>query len=183
QLYQINDVSVQLEIEKANSVEFEQMSKAQIPWGSEPSEPEETPTQSEDPYAGNVILKGKVVLSPVRGKDINTLAKGDNIKVLIDEKTQKAINIASKLEAYQDGQMKSIVAEVESYQKQGDDHLIYASIAPYILVKILEEENVKVSSVSSAMAAAEENISKTGKLVILALVALVIFAVIYFLAP
>ncbi len=180
-----DNILCQVEFEKTNSIIFESTCKSKIITESNDEEvqsgTEEKYIQSSNPFAGNVILIGKAVLSPVRGKDINSIQLGDNIKVLIQEKTQKAINIATKLNAYENGEMKSIIAEVESYKKNGSTHEIYASIAPYILVKITEEEDVKVSYVTSVYEEEREKYNNKNYIIGLAIIIVVLVSIVIFL--
>ncbi len=178
----VQPIANQMELENTSSVEYYRNSKSRLPLKSEESEEEEEEdlkfSKSNDPYAGNVVLQGKVILSPAKGKYIKQLLQGDNIKVLITEKTKKAINIASKLNAYTDGEMIPLIAEIDSYKYVDGFHEVYASIAPYILVKIIEEENVRVSTVVSAYDESKSKRSKLNSMILLFVIIVALLVII-----
>ncbi len=178
----VKPIANQMELENTSSVEFYRNSKSRLPIQSEEGQEEEEEdlkfSKSNDPYAGNIVLQGKVILSPAKGKYVKQLVQGDNIKVLITEKTRKAINIASKLNAYTDGEMIPVIAEIDSYKYVDGFHEVYASIAPYILVKIIEEENVRVSTVSSAYDEARLKRSKLSSIILLSVIIVALLVII-----
>ncbi|HEO65728.1 MAG TPA: hypothetical protein ENI73_07645 [Spirochaetes bacterium] len=177
----VKPIANQMELENTSSVEFYRNSKSRLPIKSEEVQEDEEDlkfSKPNDPYAGNIILQGKVILSPTKGKYIKQLVQGDNIKILITEKTRKAINIASKLNAYTDGEMIPIIAEIDSYKYVDGFHEVYDSIAPYILVKIIEEENVRISTVTSAYDEAKLKRSKLGSIILLSVIIVALIVII-----
>lgn len=180
-----NTVYVQLETEQTTSVEIEIQSNcikliAQKDQEEDLTDGEQVVASVDNRFAGNVILQGKVVLSPVRGQFIFQLREGENIKVLITEKSKKAVNIATKLDAYKNDEMQALVAKVESYKRLPEGHELYASIAPYILVKILESEDVKVATVNKIEDTYSDKISKKNVIIILTSVLILLILVIIF---
>ncbi|MDH4130149.1 MAG: hypothetical protein OEV44_15450, partial [Spirochaetota bacterium] len=97
-------------------------------------------------------------------------------------KTRKAINIATKLEAYKDNEMQPIVSEVESYKRTENGHEIYTILAPYILLKINEEEDIKVATVNSLSDVLDEKRSKRGLIIGLAIFLIVLIVIIAILS-
>ncbi len=177
ELFSIDNIAIQIDTEKLTSVDFELISTVRIEQDNNESlkeqiEKKDLSTDSNE-FAGNMIIDGKVILSPVDGKDIKAIVKGDYIKVLITEKTEKAINIATKLSFYdkENQTMKTITGEVISHKKNDMGHEIHILIAPYILVKVSESEDVKVATISS-VSEAEEDEKLSKKSLIITLLAL-----------
>ncbi len=183
----IDGISIQLETERITSVDFEISSRAKLNFEVETQEqeqeqePEQEKTVTIDnEFSGNVILAGKAILSPVKGKFLNQLVKMDYVKVIITEKSEKAINIASKLNVYEEKEMRPIAGQVEAIKKVGNGTEIYISIAPYILVRVFEEENVKVAIVASLIEEEDDKLSKKNIIIVLTvlLAILIIFVLI-----
>lgn len=180
-----DSITNQIEVEKTNSADFDIKSSFKLNIFKSDAEEEDITftSPSSDPFAGNVVLSANPVLSPQKGKLISQLEEGDNIKVIISEKTKKAINIATKLDVYsEEGEMQPIIAEVERYNKVGDFHEIHASIAPYILVKLSEETNVKVSVVESAFEDVSSKKSKKNAIIALGAIFVIVLIIIIILS-
>lgn len=107
---------------------------------------------SDDPLAGKeikLVLRGSLILSPIKGKEISTLAEGDRIKISLIDKNPKAIDVARAFNAYdkEEGRIRPIAGRVISIKytpKSG--YKIFAVVAKGIYVQIEEEEeNIKVA--------------------------------------
>jgi hypothetical protein len=92
------------------------------------------------------VVEGKVIVAPVKGKDITAVAVGEKIKILLtgdDVITQKVI--AAMNASDESGGRYPINGRVKAkipMEKSG--YIIYALVAKGILAKIVEEENVKI---------------------------------------
>ncbi|MBN1531915.1 MAG: hypothetical protein JXA20_04575 [Spirochaetes bacterium] len=92
------------------------------------------------------IVEGKVIVAPVKGKNINDIVVGEKIKVLLtgdDVITQKVI--AAMNASDETGGRYPINGRVKAkipMEKSG--YIIYTLVAKGILAKIIEEENVKI---------------------------------------
>jgi len=102
----------------------------------------------DDPLAGKdvrLLVKGALILSPIKGKDISQLAVGDKVMVSIIDRGNKAIDLLKAFNAYNDGAVKPIVGRIISINHT-TNYKIYAIVAKGIYVKIVEEENfIKVA--------------------------------------
>ncbi len=142
----------------------------------------------DDPLAGRevkLVLTGALVLSPIKGKHINSLEEGDRILVSLVDKNPKAVDVAKAFNAYdEEGNFKPIPGRVIS-SSLTDFYTVYAVVAKGIYVKIIEEEdNIKVAldpAFSSAKEDSPEDVRKNGiKMLVLGLVFLTLVGVVLF---
>ena len=92
------------------------------------------------------IIGGRVIVSPIRGKYINDVRVGDQIKILLSHKDDISLSIAKMLNAL-DSDEEFLPVKVRVKAKiplDGGGFIIYGVVAKNILVKIVEEENVKI---------------------------------------
>jgi hypothetical protein len=108
--------------------------------------------KSDDPLAGKdvrLLFSGKLILSPIKGKNISLLAPGDRVRVIITDKSTKAAKIAQAFNAFDEtkGSILPITGRVVSnrfFPKSGFE--FYVVISKGINLKILEDqENIKVA--------------------------------------
>ncbi|HSV97943.1 MAG TPA: hypothetical protein VLM75_13565 [Spirochaetota bacterium] len=92
------------------------------------------------------VVPGKVIVSPVRGKYINDVRTGENIRVLLTAKDAISVKVAKLLNAYtEEGEILPIKGRVKEKVSQGKfGYIIYALVAKNVMAKIIEEENVKI---------------------------------------
>ncbi len=92
------------------------------------------------------IVPGKVIVSPVRGKYINDVRPGENIRVLLTAKDTISVKVAKLLNAYtEEAEILPIKGRVKEKVSQGKfGYIIYALVAKNVMAKIIEEENVKI---------------------------------------
>ncbi len=92
------------------------------------------------------IVDGTAVLSPVKGKNVSDLISGDKIRVILTGKDMVSEKILRLLNAYDaEGARLPITGRIKAkvpLDKNG--FILYALVAKGVLVKILEEENVKL---------------------------------------
>ncbi|RPI95778.1 MAG: hypothetical protein EHM32_04900 [Spirochaetales bacterium] len=92
------------------------------------------------------VVPGKVIVSPVRGKYINDVRPGENIRVLLTAKDTISVKVAKLLNAYtEEAEILPIKGRVKEKVSQGKfGYIIYALVAKNVMAKIIEEENVKI---------------------------------------
>ena len=135
---------------------------------------------------GNRLIGCKLVLSPVRGKYVSQLVPEDVVKVRINDPSPASIKIAEKLGVYFEGRMKPIECQIHSVIKIDEGNVIYVNIAPNLVGKILEEEEVRVYVDEKTMAkSAGEKANKGGAKGLLVWLIILLFiigmVVIYFI--
>jgi hypothetical protein len=104
----------------------------------------------EDPLDGKnvkLILEGSLILAPIKGKEISSLARGDRIKIKIVDKNPKGIALAKAFNAYEEGKMLPITGRIVSIKSvPAGGYKIFAIVAKGIFIKIEEEEEqIKVA--------------------------------------
>lgn len=119
----------------------------------------------DDPLEGQdvqLLLNGSLVLSPIKGKNVTDLVEGDEVKVTISEKSQRAVEIGRVFNVYDDktGTFAPIRGRVFINTRNKNDNEIYVSIAKGIFVKAVEEENVKIAVVVSYGQEKNEDVKK-----------------------
>ncbi|MCL1864984.1 MAG: hypothetical protein FWF73_04155 [Spirochaetes bacterium] len=135
---------------------------------------------SDDPLAGKdvrLLVRGALILSPIKGKDISELIIGDKVMISVIDKGEKAIELLKAFNAYNEENRtaKPIVGRIVSISHT-TDFKIHAIVAKGIYVKIVEEENfIKVAMDSTYYGmqfANEEKASKKNKMTIYILTAI-----------
>jgi len=92
------------------------------------------------------VIPGKIIVSPVKGKYINDITIGEKISVILpgrDPVSQKILSLLNAVD--KEGNVLPIKGRVKDkipLEKSG--YIIYAFVAKKVLVKIIEEENVKI---------------------------------------
>jgi hypothetical protein len=94
-----------------------------------------------------LILKGNLILSPIKGKDLSIVETGDRIKITLDNSNPKAVTVAKAFKAYEEGKILPITGRVVSIRHLSDGgYKIFCIIAKGIYVKIdEEEEGIKIA--------------------------------------
>lgn len=92
------------------------------------------------------IVNGKIIVSPVKGKYINDISVGESIKVLLVNKDPISMGVARTLNALSsEGEYLPVKVRVKAMLPiETGGFTIYCVIAKNVLVKIIEEENVKI---------------------------------------
>lgn len=93
------------------------------------------------------VIDGKVIVSPVKGKYINDIKIGEKIKVIpVNSSDEISIRVAKTLKAYSDeGEFLPVKARVKAMvPMDGGGFMIYGVLLKNILIRVLEEENVKI---------------------------------------
>ena len=126
-----------------------------------------------------LIVKGTLILSPIKGKPISNLQSGDRVMVTLIEPGEQTVQIVRAFKAYDEEkkQVKPIPARIVKVYDQGEGgYKIYAVIAKGILTQIIEEEsNIKVALDPAYLATVRtEEPEKSGGNTIIMIVALII---------
>ena len=92
------------------------------------------------------IIPGSVIVSPVKGKYINDIKQGEKISVMLTGKDPVSDRIARMFNAItSDGEYLPVNARIkEKFPLSSGGYAIYALVAKNVMVKIIEEENVKI---------------------------------------
>lgn len=92
------------------------------------------------------IIPGSVIVSPVKGKYINDINQGEKISVMLTGKDPVSDRIARMFNAItSDGEYLPVSARIkEKFPLSSGGYAIYALVAKNVMVKIIEEENVKI---------------------------------------
>jgi hypothetical protein len=103
----------------------------------------------DDPLAGKdvrLVVRGALILSPIKGKDISELVVGDKVMISVVDTSRKAADLLKAFNAYKDdGTPKPIAGRIISINHT-TDYKIHAIVAKGIYVRIIEEENfIKVA--------------------------------------
>lgn len=89
-----------------------------------------------------LMLNGALILSPIKGKDISSLAVGDRIMISLVDKNPRTIDVAKAFNAYDSEKgIKPIPGRIVSIKLDGY-YTIYAIVAKGIYIKIVEEETL-----------------------------------------
>lgn len=138
----------------------------------------------DDPLEGKevkLMVNGALILSPIKGKDISTLAIGDRIMISVIDKSPRAIDLLKAFNAYgEDGGTKPIPGRLVSI-KHDSVYKLHAIVAKGIYVKIVEEEDfIKVAMDPSFYNTkdAEEEVNVKKNKIIMIILSIVFFILI-----
>ncbi|HDP79321.1 MAG TPA: hypothetical protein ENN21_00600 [Spirochaetes bacterium] len=183
-------VKCQIEIEKTSSLAMELEGIPTEAYSGGEAESETTPLSAEDERVRAIeegaehVIQGKIMVSPVRGKYINDVKPGENIKVLLTNHDEVSKKVAKVLNAYtEEGEFLPIKGRVKEKVSMGKSgYIMYALVAKNVLAKIIEEENVKIEM--EAMGAGEKAENKDTRLILYVslLLGLVLFTLILLFA-
>jgi hypothetical protein len=123
-----------------------------------------------DPLAGlnvRLLVKGSLVLSPIKGKNISELAVGHRVMISIIDNDDKAVELLQVFNAYnEDGTTKPIVGRIVSINHT-TNYEIYAVVARGIYARIVEDENfIKVAIYSPNFGEKNDHEAMRNKLII-----------------
>jgi hypothetical protein len=180
------DVECQVELEKTSSLALEvdgiQLEKrADQPAEQSAAEGENIPARfREIEQQADYVIEGKVIVSPVRGKSIQSLKPGETIKVQLVNKDDISLRVAEVLKAVtEEGDILPIKARMKVILPADEGGMVlYAYVAKNVLVKIVEEENVKIEVEIPAARSDEDESRSSLPLYIALLIGLVLFTVI-----
>ena len=158
--FRMENLQSQIELEDTNSLQLEGGGISyDVPGTAEEgeSQPEEK-AQKQMPLSdlevkmkqieeeANYVVDAKTIVSPVKGKFVNEINKGEKIMVLLTGKDPLTKKILTVLDAYgPDGQIRAIKGRLKDripMEKSGS--VLYAYVAKGVLARVIEEENVKI---------------------------------------
>lgn len=158
-IYKYNNlghISCQIDFEDTNSLQID-LEGIPLETGSEPNtagnENEESAESTTEKTLDSIesqadyVIDGKVIVSPVKGKYINDIKIGEKIKVIpVNTSDEISIRVAKTLKAYsEEGAFLPITARIKAMvPMDGGGFMIYGVVLKNILIRILEEENVKI---------------------------------------
>lgn len=150
-----NDVQIQIAIDRTSSlaVELEDIpietpqapkvkddAPAEMPMGELDRKMNEVESQAE------YVINGNVIVSPVKGKYVNDIKIGEKISVVLTDRDSVSIKVAKMFNALTDErEYLPIKARMKvKIPMEGGGYILYGLVAKNVLVKIIEEENVKI---------------------------------------
>lgn len=152
--YSAQDVLCQIEVEITNSMALDSAGiQMELPGAGDGDMMDEAGSidakrMAEVESGADYIVDGRVIISPIRGIDINDLKSGDKIKVLLTGSDERTSLIGKKLNAIsEEGEKLPITVRVkEKIALEQGGYCIYGLAAKNVLVRIIEEESVKIET-------------------------------------
>jgi hypothetical protein len=94
------------------------------------------------------VLNGRIIISPIKGKHISEIKVGEKIKILLSSSDSINKQIARSLKALsEDNEILPITMRItEKFPMEKKGYYIYGLIAKNVLVRIIEEEDVKIET-------------------------------------
>lgn len=158
--FRVENLQAQIELEDTSSLQLE---AGGISYDVPGAQAEETPAAEEKPQKqqplndldlkmkqieeeANYVVDAKTIVSPVKGKFVNDINKGEKIMVLLTGKDPLTRKILTVLDAYgPNGEIRAIKGRLkEKIPMEKSGSVLYALVAKGVLARIIEEENVKI---------------------------------------
>jgi len=187
--YASNKIENVLHIEATTSLELqdERIPIKKIDAKREQADAAPVDTRPEIEKKATFVVEAKAIVSPLKGKIVNDLKKGDRIILLLVNRDGASLKIAEALGALDEERnylpIKGRLVEKVPVEKIG--YYLYCAIAKNALAKIPEEGNVQIEVAEDTPAVNTENVEKEKKssdkslmLYIVLLIGLAIFAAI-----
>jgi hypothetical protein len=94
------------------------------------------------------VLNGRIIISPIKGKHISEIKAGEKIKILLTSSDSINKQVAKSLKALsEDNEILPISMRItEKFPMEKKGYYIYGLIAKNVLVRIIEEEDVKIET-------------------------------------
>jgi hypothetical protein len=153
--YSVNVIVCKLSLDAASSLNLELSNVPVEEPGTftETHEPEkvedvQTDKLTEIESRTDYVISGRVIISPIKGKYINDIKTGDKIKVLLTGNDNVSRNVAKTLNAMseEDEILPITIRITEKIPMEKKGYYIYGLAAKNVLVRIVEEENVKIET-------------------------------------
>lgn len=165
--YSLKNIECSVDIEKVSTLELSEERIAVCVPGQESKEAAQA-AQAEDSrpeieQKTQIIVEGKLIVSPLHGKLVHNLNKGDRVMVMLVNRDGASLKIAEAIGAFDEDRnykpVKARLVEMIPVEKVG--YWLYASVAKNAVIKIVEEGNVQVEvpldgAVSAASAGLEQ---------------------------
>ncbi|SRR6056297_3584 len=138
-----SSLTVELEnipIETPQAARVKEEPAGEMPLGELDKKMNEVESQAE------YVINGNVIVSPVKGKYVNDIKIGEKISVVLTDKDSVSIKVAKMFNALTDErEYLPIKARLKAkIPMEGGGYILYGLVAKNVLVKIIEEENVKI---------------------------------------
>ena len=149
--YRTNSADCKINIDNTNSLTMELSNiRIEIPKRSAGQESNAeyaekiTAIESKAAY----LLNGRIIISPIKGKHISEIKIGEKIKILLTGNDNRNKQVAKSLKALsEDDEILPISMRItEKFPMEKKGYYIYGLIAKNVLVKIIEEEDVKIET-------------------------------------
>ena len=152
--YKLNGAESELMIDRASSLD---LADEKIPINK--TQPKQSDTEEETVDARpeieksvQFVVEAKAIISPLKGKMVNDLVKGDRIKLLLVNRDAPSIKIAETLGGFDEERnykpIKGRLVEKVSVEKIG--FYLYCALAKNAIAKIPEEGNVQIEMADDA---------------------------------
>jgi hypothetical protein len=185
----INDVECQVELEKTSSLAIElegiplEQAGEVLPEQKSPGADTAKGKFHDIESQADYIVDAKVIISPVRGKSIQTLRPGDSFKVQLLNKDEISMRVAEVLKAVtEEGDILPIKGRLKAKFPDTGGTVMYAYIAKNVLARIVEEENVRIEVDTPRGEEDADNSSSKLSLYVALLAGLILFTVLLLLA-
>jgi hypothetical protein len=165
--YSSNTVENILHIDATSSLELqdERIPVKQVEIKKEQAEAAPADTRPEIEKKAAFVVEAKAIISPLKGKIVNDLMKGDMIVLLLVNRDGASIKIAEALGALDEERnflpMKGRLVEKVPVEKIG--YYLYCAIAKNALAKIPEEGNVQIEIADDTPKKTVEEVEKQNK--------------------
>ncbi len=186
--YEISEIESQIEIEETNSLALKAKKVPILIPGKSEAESKDDDIDDDRPYVekeADYVIEGEAIVSPVKGKYIRDIKRGDVLRIQLVNKEGISKKVAVAYDAITDTgkflPIKGRVKEKIPFEKGG--FTIYCLVAKGILAKVVEEENIKVETIIQKSKEEEKKKANTVNLsiyIVLLLVLLVISIVIIY---
>ena len=100
----------------------------------------------ENEFKGRIV-KAKTEVSPIKGKYIHEIKRGDQIYVIINDNSQLAISIAKQKGVYSVGKMGAFPAPIIVNAKTKNGYMMYVGPVEDAIFKISEKPGIKLNVV------------------------------------
>jgi len=157
--YNDNNIKCQIEIEKSNSLSIElegikiekpgdNKSKEEIHNLEDDAETDYDQRISDIESQAEYMFSARIIISPIKGKYINEIQIGEKIKIIPTVKNELTLKLARTFNKLtKENEFLPITVRIrEKIPLQKSGYLLYGLAANNILVKIVEEENVKIET-------------------------------------
>jgi hypothetical protein len=149
--YGLKNIECDAFIEPASTLELaDERISVCAPQGTQQGNAQEQPagdTRPEIEKNTQLLVEAKAIISPLNGKRVHDLVKGDRILLMFVNRDGASIKIAEALGAFDENRnylpIKGRIAEMIPVEKVG--YWIYVAIAKNAVAKIVEEGNVQIA--------------------------------------
>jgi len=147
----LSSLEIELKSTSASKINLKNLKKR----SQEEEKLKETITETkrhDDPLTGKdvkMLLNGRFILSPIKGKNVSSLKEGDRVRVIITDKNQKAIKLAQAFKAFDEKNQAILpvsgrIVSNRFFQKAGYE--FYIIIAKGVYLKVMEDKkDIKVA--------------------------------------